>query len=150
VADVQGDTGRAERLCANAADLTDEPHTRTLALLQLARLRTPSPAAARSVLDEAGAELARFDGAGLLETLVAETEAKLQSRERAHDATGDLSAAEQRVLQLLTTGLTQREIAQELYISLNTVKTHARVIYRKLGVSSRSAAVASARQLNLV
>ena len=150
VAEGQGDAGSAERLCARAAHLTDEPHTRTLALLQLARLLTPSPAAARAALDRAGAELARCGGARLLETLVAETEAKLQSRERAEDATGELSAAEQRVLRLLTTGLTQREIAHELYVSHNTVKTHARVIYRKLGVSSRSAAVASARELNLV
>lgn len=150
VAENQNDAARAQRLCAHAADLTDEPHTRTLALLQLARLRTATPSAARAVLDQAAAELARCEGAGLLETLVAETEAKLQSRERSQHATGELSAAERRVLRLLTTRLTQREIAQELYVSLNTVKTHARVIYRKLGVSSRSAAVVSARELNLV
>jgi LuxR family maltose regulon positive regulatory protein len=150
VAEDRGDTGSAERLCAHAAELTGEPHTRTLALLQLARLRSPTPAAARAVLDKAGTELARCRGAGLLETLLAETEAKLQSRERAQEAPGELSAAERRVLRLLTTSLTQREIAHELYVSLNTIKTHARVIYRKLGVSSRSAAVVSARELNLV
>jgi ATP/maltotriose-dependent transcriptional regulator MalT len=37
-----------------------------------------------------------------------------------------------------------------LYVSVNTVKTHARVIYRKLDVGTRSAAVDAARELNLV
>jgi LuxR family maltose regulon positive regulatory protein len=150
VAEEQGETLRAERLCIDAAGRTDEPHTRTLALLHLAHLRMPAPAAARDALEEARADLGRCHGAGLLETLAAEIEARLQSSERAQNATGELSPAERRVLRLLTTSLSQREIANELYVSLNTVKTHARVIYRKLGVSSRSAAVASARELNLV
>ena len=71
-------------------------------------------------------------------------------RTASRHATGELSPAEQRVLRLLVTRLTQREIANELYVSLNTVKTHARVIYRKLDVGSRPAAVAAARELNLV
>jgi LuxR family transcriptional regulator, maltose regulon positive regulatory protein len=37
-----------------------------------------------------------------------------------------------------------------LYVTLNTVKTHQRVVYRKLGVDSRSAAVHRARQLGLL
>jgi len=79
-----------------------------------------------------------------------EAEAELGSQSDGRAATGELSPAEQRVLRLLMTKLTQREIANELYVSLNTVKTHARVIYRKLGVGSRTAAVAAARDLNLV
>jgi LuxR family maltose regulon positive regulatory protein len=41
-----------------------------------------------------------------------------------------------------------REIGNELYVSANTVKTHARSIYRKLDVCSRAEAVAVARQLD--
>ena len=41
-------------------------------------------------------------------------------------------------------------IARELYVSLNTVKTHIRSIYRKLGVSSREAALERARERNLL
>jgi LuxR family maltose regulon positive regulatory protein len=150
VAEEEGDACRAERLCADALEHTEEPLSRALALLQLARLRTPAPETARAVLAEAKAELGRCVGARLLETLAADVESELGWQERTQPTTGELSPAEQRVLRLLTTRLTQREIANELYVSVNTVKTHARLIYRKLGVDSRSAAVAAARELNLV
>ena len=45
--------------------------------------------------------------------------------------------------------MSQRDIASELYVSLNTVKTHCRAIYRKLGVGDRRAAVQAARDLHL-
>ena len=47
------------------------------------------------------------------------------------------SAAELAVLRCLATGLSRREIGAKLYISLNTVKTHTRELYRKLDASSR-------------
>lgn len=52
-----------------------------------------------------------------------------------------LTNAEAEVLALLTEGLTNKAIADRLYVSVNTVKTHMRNIYRKLGVSSRAGAV---------
>ena len=54
------------------------------------------------------------------------------------------------MLRHLPTRLSQREIASELYVSLNTVKTHCKAIYRKLGVGDRTAAVDAARQLDLL
>jgi len=51
------------------------------------------------------------------------------------------------VLRLLPSRLTLREIADELYVSLNTLKFHLRIIYRKLGVNSRTDAVEAARSL---
>jgi LuxR family maltose regulon positive regulatory protein len=69
---------------------------------------------------------------------------------RDEPASTDLSEAEGRVLRLLPARLTQREIARELYLSPNTVKTHTRAIYRKLGASSRTDAVRTARALNLL
>lgn len=54
------------------------------------------------------------------------------------------------VLNYLPTKLSQREIAAELYVSLNTVKTHTSAIYRKLGVSDRKSAVQAARELRLI
>jgi LuxR family maltose regulon positive regulatory protein len=54
------------------------------------------------------------------------------------------------VLHLLATELTQREIGRELYLSLNTVKTHARNIFRKLDASSRDDAVMRARERGLL
>jgi LuxR family transcriptional regulator, maltose regulon positive regulatory protein len=47
-----------------------------------------------------------------------------------------LTDRETAVLKLLGTDLRQREIGGDLYLSFNTVKSHARAIYRKLGVSS--------------
>ncbi len=62
----------------------------------------------------------------------------------------ELTAKEHEVLRLLATRLSRREIGQRLYVSLNTVKTHQRALYRKLGVESRNAAVTRARELGLL
>jgi ATP/maltotriose-dependent transcriptional regulator MalT len=64
--------------------------------------------------------------------------------------TDQLTAREQTVLGLLPTGLSAREIADELSISRDTVKTHTKRIYQKLGVSSRRSAVARGRELGLL
>jgi DNA-binding CsgD family transcriptional regulator len=61
-----------------------------------------------------------------------------------------LTHGETRVLHYLPTNLSAREIACELYLSVNTVKTHQRHLYTKLGVRSRSQAVARARALRLL
>src|SRR4051794_31588301 len=61
-----------------------------------------------------------------------------------------LTAAELRVLGHLPSHLSFREIGAQLFVSPNTIKTQAHAIYRKLGASSRSAAVARARQLGLL
>ena len=63
---------------------------------------------------------------------------------------GELSPSELRVLRYLPTNLTRPEIAQELYVSINTVNTHIRNIYSKLGVRDRSSTVQRARQLRLL
>jgi len=62
----------------------------------------------------------------------------------------DPSPAELAVLRYLATGLSQREIGGRLYISMNTVKTHVRELYRKLDVTSRPDAVARAEALGLL
>jgi LuxR family transcriptional regulator, maltose regulon positive regulatory protein len=62
----------------------------------------------------------------------------------------ELSAAELRVVRYLPTNLTAAEIASELVVSANTVRTHMRHIYAKLEAHSRSEAVARARELGLV
>lgn len=62
----------------------------------------------------------------------------------------DLTERELSVLRYLPSVLSQREIAAELYVSLNTVKTHSKSIYRKLGVDGRKAAVQAARDNGLL
>jgi LuxR family transcriptional regulator, maltose regulon positive regulatory protein len=68
----------------------------------------------------------------------------------AGDAGDALTGRELLVLSYLPSRLSNADIAAELYVSLNTVKTHLRNIYRRLGVSGRQAAVERAKDLGLV
>jgi LuxR family maltose regulon positive regulatory protein len=61
-----------------------------------------------------------------------------------------LSESELRVLRYLPTNLPAPEIARELFVSLNTIRTHLRSVYSKLGVHSRGDAVRRARELGLL
>jgi LuxR family maltose regulon positive regulatory protein len=61
-----------------------------------------------------------------------------------------LSPSELRVLRFLPTNLTRPEIARSLHVSVNTVNTHIRSIYSKLGATDRSSAVRQARELRIL
>jgi LuxR family maltose regulon positive regulatory protein len=61
-----------------------------------------------------------------------------------------LSARESEVLRFLPTMMSNADIASELFVSVNTVKTHVKSIYRKLDVARRQDAVRRARQLHLL
>jgi LuxR family transcriptional regulator, maltose regulon positive regulatory protein len=74
---------------------------------------------------------------------------EVETLARCEAAPAGLTPAELRLLPLLATHLTFREIAAELQVSRNTVKTQAISIYRKLGVSGRSEAIAAAAALDL-
>jgi LuxR family maltose regulon positive regulatory protein len=54
------------------------------------------------------------------------------------------------ILRMLTGRLSERDIGRELYLSHNTIHSHTRSIYRKLGASSRAEAVACARELGIL
>ncbi len=62
----------------------------------------------------------------------------------------ELTDTELRVLRYLPSNLTVAEIAGEIYLSVNTIKTHLRSIYAKLDAHSRSQAVEHARDLGLM
>ena len=68
----------------------------------------------------------------------------------AANSSDELSERELTVLRLLSSQLSLREIGNELYVSLNTIKTHTRNIYAKLRVASRHQAVARGRELGLL
>jgi LuxR family maltose regulon positive regulatory protein len=69
---------------------------------------------------------------------------------QSQDLVEPLSPRELDVLRLLATDLTGPELARHLVVSLNTLRTHTRNVYTKLGVSGRRAAVTRARDLGLL
>jgi LuxR family maltose regulon positive regulatory protein len=62
----------------------------------------------------------------------------------------EITPTELRVLRFLPTNMSRREIARELYLSVNTVNTHVRSIYAKLDAGDRSTAIGRARELRLL
>jgi LuxR family transcriptional regulator, maltose regulon positive regulatory protein len=109
-------------------------------------------AGALIMIDEAEGLIAAFEDAGTLATLLDDVQRRIslaRARRREPDA-ATLTEAELAVLRLLRSPRSQRAIAEELSISINTVKTHTSSIYRKLGVSSRDDAVTRAIDLSLV
>jgi len=94
----------------------------------------------------ASAALGRYPDAGVLRQHV---EHLRQGVERTRVAE-PLTAAEHRVLDLLPTYYTESQIAEQLYVSRNTVKSHVKNLYRKLGVSSRADAVQRSRDIGLL
>ena len=122
-------------------------------LLELARveLALADPVAALRRLELVTAVLRRRPHLGDLVAQAQGLTAEVQALAGRHDGRrSGLTAAELRLLPLLTTHLSFREIAEELYVSRNTVKTQAISVYRKLSASSRSEAIARARDLGLV
>ena len=91
---------------------------------------------------------------GILTEMLARTERRLHLAPRVRTTDGgpaeELSERELAVLRLLPGELSQREIGAALFVSLNTVKTHVRGIYRKLNVETRDKAVERARELGLI
>jgi LuxR family transcriptional regulator, maltose regulon positive regulatory protein len=108
-------------------------------------------AAAQGVLEEVRGILAARPGLGVLTDRVDRLEEDIGAMPQGPGGSrSGLTAAELRVLPLLATHLSFREIGERLYVSRNTIKTQAISVYRKLGVSSRSEAVSRARELGLV
>ena len=129
------------------------PHLAVQARIELARvhLALADLAGARTLMREVDDLLRRRPGLG---TLAGEAEAlRAQlSRERGSSVPGAsaLTAAELRLLPLLSTHLSFPEIAEEMFLSRHTIKSEANSIYRKLGVSSRSQAVSRSVELGLL
>lgn len=106
--------------------------------------------AARVLLTEAARKMTLDLEGTLAESMLVETRAALRSVAGQPGAGAAITSAEMRVLQFLPGHLSFRQIGERLFLSQNTVKTHALSVYRKLGVSSRSEAVQRAQSLGLV
>jgi len=86
------------------------------------------------------------DGAEALQARLERLEQQVVGRPKVTSLADPLTEREVAVLRLLQGTLSLREIGQELHLSANTIKTHTRAIYRKLGVSTRHDAVEQGRQ----
>ncbi len=94
--------------------------------------------------------LGGYPDVGVLATRLTAVEAALDARGPEELLGTPPTAAEQRVLERLPSDLTLKQIGDELYLSLNTVRTHVRRLYRRLGVGRREDAVAVARERGLL
>ena len=129
------------------------PHLAVQARIELARvhLALADQAGARTLMREVDDLLRRRPGLGTLAGEAQALRAQL-SKERGSSVPGvsALTAAELRLLPLLSTHLSFPEIGEELFLSRHTIKSEANSIYRKLGVSSRTQAVSRSLELGLL
>ena len=109
-----------------------------LFLLQLAHayLALADPAGARAVLRQVRDIVLTSPELGTLEEQCAELGRTLDTMNVSSVGTSSLTAAELRLLPLLATHLSYREIGERLHVSRNTIKSEAVSVFRKLGVSS--------------
>jgi LuxR family maltose regulon positive regulatory protein len=140
VEDARGDTGASSRALERALDLA-EPEGMLLPFLLHP---TPDLLERHSRLRSTHASLI----SEILNLLAGRTPAARS--DDAEPLREPLTDGELRVLRYLPTNLPAPEIAAELFVSLNTIRTHMRNLYLKLGVHRRSDAVTRARELGLL
>ncbi len=152
----QGRPREAERELDRAVTLRQASEPRLDALHSLVCLARARVAGGRLALAESDLALAReqltaFTDAGRLRGMMAEVEAGLEAVRRQTPHVYEApSEAELSILRLLESDLSQREIGEELFLSLNTVKTHSRRLYAKLGAHSRQEAIQKGHALGLI
>ena len=154
----RGDTAAARQQLVDAQRLRPVlsyalPYLAVQARIELVRvhLALADTAGAKTLMREIDGVLKRRPGLG---TLVSDAQALRVrlTQERGPNVPGPsaLTTAELRVLPLLATHLSFREIGADLFLSPNTVKTQAISVYRKLGAANRNQAVICARGLGLL
>ena len=129
------------------------PHLAVQARIELIRvhLALGDPAGARTLMREVDELLRHRPGLGTLTGQAQEVRAQL-SKQRAPSTLGAsaLTAAELRLLPLLSTHLSFPQLGKELFLSKHTVKAQAQSVYRKLGATSRNQAVMRAQEVGLL
>jgi LuxR family maltose regulon positive regulatory protein len=154
----RGDRDAAARMLGSAQRLRPYltyaiPYYAVEVLVEMARahLALGDPRAAGVALVDAADVLRHRPGLGVLGEELSAVRARVADAELSSSGRqATLTAAELRLLPLLTTHLTFQEIADRLYVSRNTVKTQALSLYRKLGASSRSEAVTRASEVGVI
>jgi LuxR family transcriptional regulator, maltose regulon positive regulatory protein len=140
-------------LCARQRLPGLSPWPTLIGMLALAPVRAArgDRAGGRAVLAEARTMLERYPDAGVFPELLERQERKLRARRQQEgQLDGELTERELDVLRLLGGELSARQMAQSLYVAPSTVRTQIKSIYRKLGVSSRGAAVEEAHARGLI
>jgi LuxR family maltose regulon positive regulatory protein len=123
----------------------------TLLLLAPVRRGRGDLVGARVLVEEARELIERFADPGSLPALLEQTEQVLAAAPRRRvEAAVPLTERELTVLRLLPSRLSTREISRELSVSVTTIRSQVRAIYRKLQASTRAEAVAQARELGLL
>ena len=128
------------------------PAVSVLALLELAHayVALGDTAGAREALRQSREVLQQRPQLGVLPAQVEALRARLDTMRTCGVGASSLTAAELRLVPLLTTHLTFPQIGERLFISRNTVKSQAISIYQKLGVSSRGEAIERLREIGLL
>ncbi|MEK6271171.1 MAG: LuxR C-terminal-related transcriptional regulator [Actinomycetota bacterium] len=149
IEDANRDVKHSTRLLRLLTELSPWYEAETRIVLARALLALDDVAAARDHLADAARYLHQTPDAVVLQEWL---EVALRETESAASVDGrwPLTTAELRLLHFLPTHLSFREIAEQLFVSTNTVKTQAQASYRKLGVSSRAEAVACAGAAGLI
>lgn len=153
---VAGRLPEAEKEAVAGERLRHQPdpemgHVHALLVLAEIRAKRGQVARARDELAQAQRALETFVDAGTLGAQAARVARTIDGMHTAAGALEELpSMAELQVLRLLAGDLSQREIGSKLFLSVNTVKTHTRTLYRKLGATSRDGAVVRATALGLL
>ncbi len=150
---MNGQFTSAEVYLGAALAITDTctaPYERALTLVEMAVLfeKTGNTGQGLAMLDEAESICTSLNALPVLGSITACRNVLQGHRSRARYPAG-LTPREVEVLQLVATGLTDAEVAEQLYISRRTVTSHLTSIYTKLGVSSRASATRFAVEQNL-
>jgi LuxR family maltose regulon positive regulatory protein len=151
VEEAQSDRRRATELLTRLVDYVPWYDVEVRLVLARAALRLGDVTGTRTLLAEATRAFEPRDDIPVLRTWIDELWAQVEAF-TVTELVGpsSLTTAELRVLALMPTHLSFREMGRRLHVSANTVKTHAHAVYRKLDVCSRSEAVVRARSTGLL
>jgi LuxR family transcriptional regulator, maltose regulon positive regulatory protein len=152
----RGDTAQARFYLGRASRLRPLltyalPVVSVQALMEMTRayITLADPAGAVAVLNQVDDIIRQRPDLGVLPEQASRLKAALGTTDARAVGASSLTAAELRLLPLLATHLSYKEIGERLFVSKNTVRTQAYSAYRKLGVSSRSEAVIRTREFGL-
>ena len=150
VEDARRDLRRSIRLLHEVVDFPSWYEAEIRIALAHAAMRLDEPNCARQRLTEAKSLLELVPDAPVLDAWLRRAMSYLDASVAAANGDSGLTPAELRTLQYLPTHYSFREIGEQLDVSVNTVRSHARAVYRKLDASTRREAVDRARKRGLI